>query len=191
MMLGEKHKIPQMSDGIWLQELAEVIQPFSDAYSMKYTTESNDPQKSRSSEYRRVAKELQEGLRRPSEKANATTRGSTFNTDFAEQAIEDHSDTTKGSRRGKASARKSRSKRARTLVDEETSCKKPIPECLACGIRGHSLRDCWCLFEDKRPAGVTIEDTRIEKALRKVEQNKDLADIVTKIRLEQEDEDEA
>ncbi len=187
MMLGEKYKIPQMSDGIWLQDLAEVIQPFSDAYCMKYTTESNDPQKSRSSEYRRVAKELQEGLRRLSEKANATTRGSTFNTDFAEQAIEDHSDTTKGSRRGKASARKSRLKRAGSLV-EETSQKKPTPECLACGIRGHSLRDCWCLFKDKRPAGVTIKDTHIKKALRKVEQNKDLADLVAKIRLEQEDE---
>jgi len=80
----------------------------------------------------------------------------------------DHSDTTKGSRRGKASARKSRLKRAGLLV-EETSQKKPAPECLACGIRGHSLRDCWCLFEDKRPIGVTIEDTRIEKVQRKVE----------------------
>ena len=74
------------------------------------------------------------------EKANATTRGSTFNADFAEQAIEDHSDT-KGSRRGKASARKSRSKRAGTLVDEETSYKKPTPKCLACGIQGHSIWD--------------------------------------------------
>ena len=184
-MLGEKYKIPQMSDGIWLQDLADVIQPFSDAYCVKYTTESNDPQKSRSSEYRRVAKELQEGLRRPSEKANATTRGSTFNTDFAEQAIEDHSDTTKGSRRGKASARKSRLKRAGSLV-EETSQKKPTPECLACGIRGHSLRDCWCLFKDKRPAGVMIEDIYIKKALKKVEQNKDLANLVVKIRLKQE-----
>ena len=85
-----------MSDRIWLQELAEVIQPFSDAYYIKYTTKSNDPQKLRSSEYRRVAKELQEGLIRPSKKANTTIRGSTFNADFAEQAIKDYSNTTKG-----------------------------------------------------------------------------------------------
>jgi len=84
-------------------------------------------------------------------------------------------------------ARTSRLKRAGSLV-EETSQKKPTPECLACERRGHSIRDCWCLFEDKRPAGVTIRDNRIEKALRKVEQNKDLADLVAKIRLEQEDE---
>jgi hypothetical protein len=81
-------------------------------------------------------------------------------------------------------------KRAGTLVDEETSCKKPTPECLACGIRGHSIRDCWCLFEDKRPAGVTIGDARINRALKKVEKNKELADQVVKIRLE-EQEDEA
>ena len=140
MVLGEKYKIPQMSDGIWLQDLAEVIRPFSDAYCMKYTTESNDPQKLRSSKYCRVAKELQEGLRRPSEKANATTKGSTFNADFAEQATIDHSNTTKGSRR-ETSARTSRLKRAGSLV-EETSQKKPTPECLAYKRRGHSIRDC-------------------------------------------------
>ena len=67
-------------------------------------------------------------------------------------------------------------------MDEKTSYKKLIPKCLAYGIRGHSLWDYWCLFKDKRPTGVTIGDTRIEKALRKVEKNKDLANLVTKIR---------
>jgi hypothetical protein len=60
-------------------------------------------------------------------------------------------------------------------VDEETSYKKPIPKCLACGIRGHSLWDYWCLFKDKRSIGVTIGDIRIKRALKKVEKNKDLA----------------
>ena len=95
----------------------------------------------RSSKYRRVAKELQEGLRTPLKKANTTIRGSTFNTDFIEQATKDHSDTTKGSQRGKALARNRRLKRAGTLVDKETSYKKPTPKCLAYGIQGHSLRD--------------------------------------------------
>jgi len=72
------------------------------------------------------------------EKANTTIRGSTFNADFAEQAIKDYS-TTKGLQRGKALARKSRLKRAGTLVDEEISYKKLTPKCLACGIQGHSL----------------------------------------------------
>ena len=66
-----------MSDGIWLQELAEVIQLFSNAYCMKYITKSNDPQKSRSSEYCKVAKELQEGLRTLLKKANAIIKGPT------------------------------------------------------------------------------------------------------------------
>ena len=81
----------------------------------------------------------------------------------------DYSNTTKGLRRGKALVYKSRLKRAGTLVDKETSYKKLIPKCLAYGIQGHSLWDCWCLFKDKRPIGVTIKDTRIKKALRKVE----------------------
>ena len=106
-----------MSDGIWLQDLAEVIWPFSDAYYIKYTTESNNPQKSRSSEYRRVAKELQEGLRIPLKKANATIRGSTFNVDFAEQATMDHSNITKGPGKGTL-VRTRRLKRAGLLVKE-------------------------------------------------------------------------
>jgi hypothetical protein len=70
--------------------LAEVIQPFSNAYYIKYTTESNNLQKSRSFKYHKVAKELQEGLKIPLKKANTTIKGSIFNTDFTEQAIEDH-----------------------------------------------------------------------------------------------------
>ena len=88
----------------------------------------------RSSKYYRVVKELQEGLRIPLKKANATIRGSTFNIDFVEQAIKDNSNTTKGSQRGRALVRNRRLKRAGTLVDKETSYKKPIPKYLAYGI---------------------------------------------------------
>jgi len=69
------------------------------------------------------------------------------------------------------------------------SCKKPTPECLVCEIQGHSIWDYWCLFEDKRPAGVIIKNACIKRALKKVKKNKDLADQVIKIRHgEQEDE---
>jgi hypothetical protein len=92
----------------------------------------------RSSKYCRVVKELQEGLRIPLKKANATIRGSTFNADFAEQAIMDYSNTTKGPRKGTL-ARTRRLKRAGSLVDKETSRKKLLPVYLACKKRGHSL----------------------------------------------------
>jgi len=64
---------------------------------MKYITESNNPQKLRSSKYCKVAKELQEGLRTPLKKANATIKRSTFNTDFTKHTIKNYSNTTKGS----------------------------------------------------------------------------------------------
>jgi len=68
------------------------------------------------------------------------------------------------------------------------SCKKLIPKCLVYGIKRYSFWDYWCLFEDKRPAGVIIKNTCIKKVLKKVEKNKNLADQVTKIRCgEQED----
>jgi len=59
-------------------------------------------------------------------------------------------------------------------VDKETSYKKPTPKYLVCGIRGHSLLDYWYLFKDKRSIGVIIRDAYINRALKKVEKNKDL-----------------
>ena len=95
----------------------------------------------RSFKYRKVVKELQEGLRTPLKKANATIRGSTFNIDFIEQAIKDYFNTTKGSQKGKILAYNRRLKRAGTLVNEEIFCKKLTPKYLACRIRGHSIWD--------------------------------------------------
>ena len=60
-------------------------------------------------------------------------------------------------------------------MDEETFYKKPIPKCLACGIQGYSIWDYWYLFKDKRPIEVIIRDIYINRALKKVEKNKDLA----------------
>ena len=93
----------------------------------------------RSSKYCRVVKELQEGLKIPLKKANTTIKGSTFNGDFAKQAIKDHSNTTKGLRRGRALICNRRLKRAGTLVDKKTSYKKLTPKYLVYGIQGHSL----------------------------------------------------
>ena len=85
----------------------------------------------RSFKYRRVAKELQEGLRILLKKANTTIRGSTFNADFAEQAIINYFNTTKGPGKGTLVYTR-RLKRARLLVDKETSHKKLLPIYLAC-----------------------------------------------------------
>jgi hypothetical protein len=111
--------------------LVEVIQPFSDAYCIKYTTKSNDPQKLRSFKYCKVVKELQEKLRIALKKANATIKGSTFNTDFIEQAIMDHFNTTKSLGKGTL-AHTERLKRAGSLVNKETSRKKLLPMYLIC-----------------------------------------------------------
>ena len=58
--------------------------------------------------------------------------------DFVEQAIIDYSNTTKGLGKGTL-VRTRRLKRARLLVDEETSRKKLLSIYLVCEKRGHSL----------------------------------------------------
>jgi len=50
----------------------------------------------------------------------------------------DHSNTTKGPGKGTLVYTR-RLKRARSLIDEETSYKKLLPVCLACEKQGYSL----------------------------------------------------
>ena len=59
-------------------------------------------------------------------------------------------------------------------MNKEMFYKKPTPKYLVCGIQRHSIWDCWCLFKDKKPAGVIIGNIYIKRALKKVEKNKDL-----------------
>jgi hypothetical protein len=92
----------------------------------------------RSFKYCKVAKELQKGLRIPLKKANATIRGSTFNIDFAEQAMMDYFNTTKGLGKGTLAYTKCL-KRARSLIDKKIFCKKLIPIYLVYEKQEHSL----------------------------------------------------
>ena len=85
----------------------------------------------------------------------------------------DHFNTTNGLKKGTLVYTKC-SKRARSLINKETSHKKLLPVYLTCEKQKHSLQDYQYLFKDKRPKGVIIRDTRIKRVLKKVEKNKDL-----------------
>jgi hypothetical protein len=65
------------------------------------------------------------------------------------------------------------------------SYKKLLPIYLVCEKQRYSLQDYWYLFKDKRPEGVIIKNAHIKRVLKKVKKNKDLADQVIKIRLEE------
>jgi hypothetical protein len=62
MKMAVKYKIPQMSLGLWLTDLAQAVRPLSETYFVLYSKQANDPEKSEPSEYRKVAMELREAL---------------------------------------------------------------------------------------------------------------------------------
>ena len=122
--MAEKYKLPQMTNGIWLIDLANAIRPISETYFVLYTKQADDTKKAHSSEYRKVAMELREAFANLLKVVpSSTTRGSAFNTDFEGESEEDISIAAKVQKgRGNSSSRSQ--KRAGTNLTEETSSKR-------------------------------------------------------------------
>lgn len=92
-----------------------------------------------------------------------TVRGGTFHTEGGNEES-DHSEeasTPKGGKRIKSGS-------------GGRSGKRPVLTCPACGMRGHDLPDCWCVFEDKRPEGMPRNDRRMRRAKKALEDDHEL-----------------
>ena len=90
MKMAEKHDLPQMTNGIWLIDLANAVRPISETYFIMYTKQANDTEKAHSSEYCKVAMELRKAFTNLSKVVpSLTTKGSAFNVDFVGESKED------------------------------------------------------------------------------------------------------
>jgi hypothetical protein len=136
MKLVEKYQLPQMGNGIWLQDIAQAVRPLSDTLYMIYMDQANDPEKNKSLEYRKVARKLREAFQNNSKRIT-TARGSAFNADFAEDDTAGETEEAKGRDRSRSR------KRAGTIIKEGSSSSKKLknPKCPAYGIKGHILLD--------------------------------------------------
>jgi len=180
MKMAIKYKIPEIDDGSWLHDLADAIQPISDTFSVLYRTQADDNEKNESSEYRKVALRLRENFAHIVKRTttSGTMRGSAFNADFAGESEEGDSNTTESQNR----------KRAGTTSVEEGKPTKKLKgqKCPACELKGHTLEDCWYLFEDKRPEGFKASSVRMEKMKKRMEKDKGLAIQIEKLKVKEE-----
>jgi hypothetical protein len=182
MKLVEKYQLPQMGNGIWLQDIAQAVRPLSDTLYMIYMDQANDPEKNKSSEYRKVARKLREAFQNNSKRIT-TARGSAFNADFAEDDTAGETEEAKGRDRSRSR------KRAGTIIEEGSSSSKKSknPKCPACGIKGHVLLDCWSIFENKRPEGFKLSEAITKRVKERLATDKGLATEVDKLRLQEQD----
>jgi hypothetical protein len=194
MKLAEKHELPHIRNGRWLQDLARAIRPLSETYGILYTKQARDPQRSKSSEFHKVAMELREEFAELTKKsASSTMRGSAFNADFAGEP-EEGNPATEGQQGGGNDLSNNRKRAGTNSVEKEANAPKKSKKskCPACELKGHTLSNCWYLFDYKRPEGFKVSSVRMEKTRKRIEQDKDLAAQVEKLRSgKEEDDDEA
>ena len=109
-----------------------------------------------------------------------TVRGNIFNVDYAGESEEDTL-TTEGLK-GRSCSRK---RVGTNLIKEETSSSKKLKNLkyLVCDIRGYTLPNYQYLFKGKRPKGFKARSVYIKKVYKRVEDNKDLATRVERLKL--------
>jgi hypothetical protein len=184
MVESIQHKVPETASGSgdWLCDLADLIRPMSDAFFLQLMKEADDDEKSDPQEFRTVARELREILARVP-KSGRTQRGSGFHAGFgSEESPEDGSGNPTETEEASFTGKKGR-KRAGTKTPIDPTSKKKVSECPACELRGYSLQDCWCIFEELRPEEMKSPSAyRVQKAMKKVDNNKKLKAQVEKLR---------
>src|SRR6266487_4793836 len=180
-----KYDLPEVQNGRWLRDLAQQIRSVSEVYSVQFTKDASDKAKSNPKEFRKVARELREMLE--TQKGGRTMQGNAFHAGFGESS-EEGSDakSTQGTEKAPPKGKKGR-KRSGTQSEAKAS-KKVAPECPACGMRGHSLSKCWCIFEELKPEGTTVIASRVRRAKKTVEKNEQLTAEVQEIRQKMDEE---
>jgi hypothetical protein len=189
MAMTIMHKPAIVENGVWLIDLARALRPLSEAYFVSYNQQANKKERSDPSTYVEVAMELREALGYTAKKASTIARGSTFNADFGGEEPPSDAEDAKG--KGRSRGRK---RGGTTSVEKEASATKKTTQCQACGFKGHTLQDCWILFEDKRPENyksTKASEARAKKVKEKVANDKDLTAEVERIRSQEKTMDEA
>lgn len=179
-----RYDIPSIKNGQWLRDLAQQIRPLSDTLYYRYMEEANDESKNDAQEYGKVSRMLREALvSRPVGSSARTVRGNAFNANFGHAETEGRDlDVTASEEIKQAPSQGGGRKRAGSRLREHAAPKKATPECPACDMRGHDLPNCWSIFEELRPEGVTIPSRRERKAKKKMTEDPDLQAKVNAIR---------
>jgi len=184
-----KYDLPEITNGHWLRDLADLIRPTSDTFFVRLMEDADDDTKSDPEEFRRVARELRERLDRPP-KGGRTSRGNAFQTNFGPAESSEEGSDAKNNQGTEQAPPKGKQGRKRTGTDSlgTNVSKKPVPECPACGKRGHSLAECWCIFEELLPEGMKSSAYRVRKAKAKVDEDEQLTTKVQEIRRKMDEE---
>jgi hypothetical protein len=182
-----KYDLPDLKNGHWLRDLADLIQPTSEFYYERFMEDADDNEQSDPKKFRSVARRLRE--RKDPPKGGRTVRGGAFHVGFgAADSSEEESEAVNPVEAEQAPPKVKGRKRSGTrLIAESKDRKKTSLDCPACGIRGHSLPECWQIFEELKPEGMKLSAYRVRKAKKTVEDDEELTAQVKEIRRKMEE----
>ena len=164
------YELPDLGNGQWLRDVATCIRPISDGWAVQYEEQATDPaRRDVEAEFRKVANKLRRLQPRTS---GRTTRGNAFPT-FG--GLDEDADSEAGP------STKTR-KRAGTKSREKDSTKRNAVSCEGCDGLGHTLPQCWAVFEELRPDGMEANKKRERKVAKKLKEDKELKAKIVEIR---------
>jgi hypothetical protein len=184
MAEARKHKIPEIESGRWLKDLATAMRPISEGLSFRFTDESTDDDKTDPKRYLEVSVKIREILGTMNIPKGRVTRGAAFAAELdGEPACDEDSHDE---RENKTSRSVSPRKRAGTTsaLNKATKGKKKKNGCKACGMPNHELSRCFYAFPESRYPDFKPIERLVAKVAKSLEENKDLAAEVEKIRKE-------
>jgi hypothetical protein len=170
---GIRYDIPEIQDGIWLSDLADRIQPYSEYQAGTIRAEARDENKKDVERFREKARTLRQDLKL--NQGGRILRGSAYEVTLDQLAEEEEAD------RSEKVAKRKRSTAIGTSPEASMS-KKLRLICEACGAKRHSLPDCWGVFEELRPEGTPISKYRKQKVEKALKENASLKVRVEEIR---------
>jgi len=173
-----KYDLSEVKQDYWLRDLAEQIKPVSEAYFMRMMEDADDDNKSDPQEFRRMARELRERLR---PKDGCIMREAAFNAGFGSTESSDSDAINTNETKATPKSNNQGRKRSGTQSLETNVSKKGLTECPACGMRGHSLTECWYIFSELKSKGMKLSAYCIQKTRWAIENDDELMEQVEEI----------
>ena len=173
-----KYNLSEIQRDLWLKNLVRLFKSISEFCYEQFWKNATDENKSDSTQFWNVARELCEKFEQQKE---CTYRGTAFPVIFDDDEEDDNS-AAEDNKTRQSSSQKGWKRPG--IQQDEKDLKKPATQCSDCELRDHKLWDCWYIFENLKSQERKLSAAWIQKIRKALMNNEALKKEVEKIHAE-------